>query len=350
MDLIEQNSFTLGEGNTALIKSKNIGPAWGLKELFFKLESLNPTGSYKDRFAQRVVSSLIANDINICLATSSGNTGSALAAYCAAGGIKCHIITTDGAPAAKLIQMQLYAAKLWTVAGFGKDQSVTAAVFSNLQKFCSERKMPLPISAYCHHPAGMKGVETIYHEVVNQLKTFPAHIFVPAGGGGLALALTRAAIAADTSDLSTSVHVVQPEGNNSIAGPLAQGLDRAKPVANSTTLISGLQVPSILDGDELIKKSRETGGTGWLVSDRQIMLMQQRLANEEGIFCEPAAACSLAGIAQACEKGLLKPEDKIICLITGAGFKDWNAITSFANPAEPEKIDHTNFSKFLEKL
>ena len=82
---------TLAEGGTPLVRSRRIGPAAGLTELYFKLDGQNPTGSYKDRFAVTAVSAMVAAGIDRCVATSSGNTGAALAGYCAAAGIRCYI-------------------------------------------------------------------------------------------------------------------------------------------------------------------------------------------------------------------------------------------------------------------
>ena len=102
--------FFLGEGQTPLIRSRYIGPEMGMKNLFFKLESLNPTGSYKDRFASMAIGGLCRDGSNICLATSSGNTGSALAAYAAAAKMSCHVALVDGTPEGKLKQI----ASLWS--------------------------------------------------------------------------------------------------------------------------------------------------------------------------------------------------------------------------------------------
>src|SRR6186713_2129820 len=88
---------TLGEGNTPLVRSRRIGPAAGLPNLYFKLDFATPTGSYKDRFAAAAVSHMVASGQSRCVATSSGNTGSALAAYCAAAGIGCRIAIVEAA-------------------------------------------------------------------------------------------------------------------------------------------------------------------------------------------------------------------------------------------------------------
>src|ERR1041384_2165247 len=112
---------TLGEGETPLVPSRRIGPSAGLKHLYFKAEQSNPTGSYKDRFASLAISDMIANGRTRCVATSSGNTGAALAAYCAAAGISCEIAIVETAPATKLRQMAAYGASIYRVRGFGLD-------------------------------------------------------------------------------------------------------------------------------------------------------------------------------------------------------------------------------------
>src|SRR5690349_14866005 len=104
--------ITLGEGDTPLVRSRRIGPAAGATELFFKLEGSNPTGSYKDRFAAAAVADMLASGKRHCIATSSGNTGAALAAYCAAAGIGCDIAAVETAPLEKLKQMMAYGARV----------------------------------------------------------------------------------------------------------------------------------------------------------------------------------------------------------------------------------------------
>src|ERR1700732_1726048 len=97
-----RHRITLGEADTPLLHSRRIGPALGLQHLYFKLENCNPTGSFKDRFAILEASDMTAKGRKLCLATSSGNTGSALAAACAVAGIACYVAVVEGAPQNKL--------------------------------------------------------------------------------------------------------------------------------------------------------------------------------------------------------------------------------------------------------
>src|SRR5436305_11750544 len=139
---------TLGEGNTPLVRSRRIGPSAGLDNLFFKLETSNPSASYKDRFAVTAVSHMKAAGQSRCVATSSGNTGSALAAYCAAAGMQCVIAIVEAAPEGKLQQMLAYGAKLYRVRGFGIDPTISADVFRIVNRLGSQSGSPTQISSY----------------------------------------------------------------------------------------------------------------------------------------------------------------------------------------------------------
>jgi threonine synthase len=321
----EAARISLGEGDTPLIRSRSIGPAAGLRNLYFKLETVNPSGSYKDRFAAAAVSHLRATGRRRCIATSSGNTGAALAAYCAAAGVRCEIAIVETAPVDKLRQMLAYGAELFRVRGFGLDPDVTQKTFSLLQEWGGRGDAALVISAFRYCPVGMSGVQSISYELAEQLPERIDHVFCCAGGGGLTLAVARGFLCLhETGRLKGGmprVECVQPEGNATIAGPLRQGRERAEAVT-CTTAISGLQVPSVIDGDAVLPACRTTKGWGHLVADEFVWQVQARLAREEGIFCEPAAAVPLAGALQARAEGGLAEDATVVCLVTGVGFKD----------------------------
>lgn len=333
--------FTLGEGNTPLVRSRRIGPAAGLDRLYFKLESGNPTGSYKDRFAAAALASMVAKGDTTCIATSSGNTGAALAAGCAAAGIRCRIAIVETAPAGKLRQMLAYGAELSRIRGFGLDPEVTAKTFSVLNRLGNQPGHSLQVSAYAISPVGMSGVESISRELAIQLPGGIDHVFCPAGGGGLCLATARGFV---QSGASPAIHCVQPEGNDTMAGPLREGRDHGRKVDPCTTAISGLQVPTLLDAEAVIAACRMSGGTGHLVSDPVIWDLQKRLAREEGIFCEPAAAVALAGALQARAHGEIPADAVVVCLVTGSGFKDETSLDRLLGTDSAPLIDLDQFA------
>lgn len=331
----EASQLTLGEGDTPCILSRSVGPAAGFDQLYFKLESSNPSGSYKDRFAALAISNMKAAGEQTCLATSSGNTGAALAAYCAAARIRCRIAVVETAPAAKLQQMMAYGAGIERVRGFGLDPEITRQVIELLEAKSQQPGIALQVSAFRWSPLGMQGVKSIAYELRQQIPDDCGHVFSPAGGGGLTLAV---ALGAAEVGLPFATHCVQPEGNSTIAGPLRAGENAARNV-DCTSSISGLQVANVIDGDEVIRACRESGGTGHTISDEQVYQAQKQLAREEGIFSEPAGAVSLAGALQAAAKGEIDTSLPVVCLITGSGFKDAGSVEKMNTGADCPVVD-----------
>lgn len=316
--------ISLGEGQTPLIRSRRIGPEAGLRNLFFKLESANPCGSFKDRFGAGAISHMLAEGQTECIATSSGNTGAALAAYCAAAGIRCRIAIVETAPLGKMKQMLAYGAEVFRVKGFGLDPEISAETFSTLQEIGSRPGHAIQVSSYIYSPKGMAGCETLSFDLNAEMDSPIDHVFCPAGGGGLCVSVARGfatLVREGHIENSPAIECVQPEGNDTMAGPLRDGLERAREVS-CTTEISGLQVANVNDGHLVIEECRPTGGTGHLVPDDAIWNVQKRLAREEGIFCEPAGAVALTGALQAVQKGDISRDATIVCLVTGIGFKD----------------------------
>lgn len=332
---------TLGEGNTPLVRSRRIGPEGGLDHLYFKLEGANPTGSYKDRFGAAAVSDMLANGRSSALGTSSGNTGSAVAAYCAAAGIPCEIAIVETAPADKLRQMMAYGATICRVRGMGLDPEVTRRVMDIQQRMSEGPDAQVLISAYRYSPAGMAGVQTISYELAEQARSID-HVFVQAGGGGLALAIARGfedLVDRDRLERSPAIHCVQPVGNDTMAGPLREGADGARDCGRCTSRISGLQVPQVIDGHETVPACRASGGSGFLVTDEATLRLHGRLAVEEGLFVEPAAAVGLAGALQARARGEIGGNQVVVCILTGIGFKDVASVDLMLEGVECPLVD-----------
>ena len=329
----KEHRLTLGEGDTPLVRSRAIGPALGLENLYFKLETGNPTGSYKDRFAASSVSHLRAKNRSLCLGTSSGNTGAALAGYAAAAGMRCVLAIVEGAPAAKLQQMQAYGAELIRIRGFGTDADTTIDVASKLRHLADRLDTDLQISAFAYAAEGMAGVQSIAWELAEQVPDGIDHVFTPAGGGGLVYATARG-----FSEGATAVHCVQPKGNDTIAGPLREGRDRARS-CECTTRVSGLQVASVIDGHEAVTACRASGGTGFLVSDEEVFETQANLARSEGIFSEPAGAVSVAALPHAVAEGIVDREHTVVCLVTGSGFKDAASVERMTSGGDCPLVD-----------
>lgn len=314
---------TLGEGNTPLLQSVSEAHSHG--RLFFKMESCNPTGSYKDRFIATELSRIYRQGAHGCMATSSGNTGSSLAAYCARYGLHCIVIVNQDAPSGKLAQMQVHGAQVFRVPGFVTDAEITTAVFGTLQKLSWELSLPLVVSAYRYCPEGMQGVETIAAEL---LSIAPDHVFVPVGGGGLYSAVVQGFLRAGKK--MPRIHAVQPEGCLTLVASYLAGRAEIWGV-QSTTRISGLSVPSDIDASRALRLMYECNGMGIAVADEEVFSAQKQLMGREGIYCEPAGATAFAGWRRAVSMGVIDDSETSVCLVTGHGFKDPYSITQLAN-------------------
>ena len=338
-------TIDLGQGNTPLVSSTHIGPELGLK-LFFKLENCNPSGSYKDRFIAAEIAHLKQNEVDKCIATSSGNTGSSLAAYCARYGLTCAIVVNESVPAGKLEQMQAHGAHIFRVRNFINSSSVTDAVYSTLSELSRTKRLSLVVSAYRYCPHGMAGVERLSEELSNQLESVD-HVFVPVGGGGLLCAVCRGF--ASRTARRPKIHAVQPSGCPTVVSAFARPDGKVNAV-ESVTSISGLSVPLDLDAGSAVRYLREFGGHAFGIKDEKILAAQRIMLHKEGIFCEPAGAAATAGLRPAMELGLVRRNQTVVCLVTGHGFKDPKSISSVASAFAPETLDAGELQSRLARI
>jgi threonine synthase len=336
---------TMGEGNTPLMESVRIGSDLGLR-IFFKMEMCNPSGSYKDRFAAAEVSTFLQRGIQACVATSSGNTGAALAAFSARYGISCTILVNEAAPQGKLQQMLGHGARILRIREFITSPNVTRRIYALLEKIARESSIPLVVSAYRYSPAGMRGVENIAGELNDQSAGGLDHVFVPVGGGGLFTAVCRGF--SRKKGKRPKVHAVQPEGCSTVVSAFQEGRNEIQPVA-STTRISGLSVPFDIDAGIALKELRNSGGRGIAISDEEVLTAQKRLLREEGIWCEPAGAAALAGCLRGRKEGWITPGESVACLVTGHGFKDPDSLLNATRENTVALIDEAEVeSQLLE--
>jgi threonine synthase len=334
----------MGEGNTPLVESVHIGPRLGIR-LFFKLETCNPSGSYKDRFVAAEMTEFLRGGVTACVATSSGNTGSSLAAYSARYGIACSIFLNETAPAGKLRQMQAHGARVHRVRGFITSPDVTEHVFHRLRYISEENGIPIVVSAYRCCPHSMTAVERIAVELVGQLPEGIQHVFVPVGGGGLFTAVCRGFLAASKGARPT-IHAVQPQGCLTVVAAYQDRRDKILPMA-STTRVSGLAVPFDLDASLALSELHASGGRGIAVDDEDIFFAQRQMMLEEGIWCEPAGAAALAGCRLSVQHGWIAEGDTVACLVTGHGFKDLDSLSSVAGHYPASTIEADDISAQL---
>jgi threonine synthase len=331
----------LGEGMTPLIPSARLGRKLGIGELYFKYEGGNPTGSYKDRIAAMGLSWALGQGRGACIGTSSGNAGAAIAAYAARASMPYHLFVLEDVVEAKLAQSLLYKANVRKIKGFGNDPDIGVRVFERIFGGAAEQGWEVMITAFRYNPYAMEGVKTIAYEIYEELEGMPSHVYAPAGGGGLYCGIWKGFHEIYESGRTAAAPfmvAVQSEGCSNIVRAYQAGSKDPLP-GSSTSQISGLQVPNPPDGKLALQIMNRGGGSGISVSDPLIWETQRLLAEEEGIFCEPAGAASVAGLIRDCEENPGRALDKVVCVISGNGFKDGKRLSAMTSAIRVPCLD-----------
>ena len=311
----------LGEGDTPLIPSRRIGPALGLTHLYFKHEGCNPSGAFKDRGGALVAALALETGAKGVVTASSGNAGAAIAAYSAAAGLPCLLLLEPGAPPAKLRQALATGARVLSVDGvFSHGPKASGDMILNLASALNYYPgfIWAPVNPYL-----LESMKTVSYEVVHQLSGVPEAVVSPVGGGDLLTGMWRGYL-----ELKRAGMISQPPrmvGVQSLsASPLVQafqkGLKRIETLPSANSRISGINVA--FSGEHALQAIRSSEGTVVGVADEEAFEMQRRLALEEGIWVEPAAVVSVSSLRRLVEQGWIKPHERVVCLLTGAGFKD----------------------------
>lgn len=315
----------LGEGGTPLVRSVSLAGRLGLDALYFKYEGGNPTGSYKDRIAAMGVSWTLAQGKEACIGTSSGNAGAAAAAYAARAKLPYHLYVLENMAEAKLAQVLAYGASVTKVVGFGYSPDVGEEVFERVVAASKARNWEMMVTAFRFNPYAMEGVKTIAFEIAEQLgDAAAARVYAPAGGGGLYVGIWKGFDELSRFGLAEGkphMVAVQPDGCANIAVAYRQG-DKHPAPGPATSRISGLQVPNPPDGDAALALMAAGDGSCVSVADDDIYAAQRLLAEEEGIFCEPAGAAALAGLIRERDNGTTFDRGPVVCIVSGVGFKD----------------------------
>lgn len=325
----------MGEGGTPTVALPRLAEAWGLRALYAKAEYLNPTGSYKDRIAAATMAEALRLGRRGWIGTSSGNGGAAMSAYgCRAGlpGILC--VDTD-APAEKLASIRPYGVTMIA------SSHTPPSFMAELGELAERENLQLTITTHVHNPVGMAGARAIGTEIATQAPT-ATQVYVPVGGGGLFVATARGL---HDSDADVPLVVAQPAGCAPIARFLAGDLATPQ-VRESTTMVSGLQLPDPPDGQLAADLAQGSGGWGVAVSDEQTWQAQSLLATLEGVFVEPASAVALAAIASDAAAGRLGKADEPCVVLTGSGLKD---LRRFAGRVSSDDV-HGSFGDVIDAV
>ena len=296
---------TLGEGNTPLVWADAVE-----KQVAFKLESLNPTGSHKDRGVALLASFLRSRNITEAVEDSSGNAGASFAAYATRAGIKARVFIPDYASGPKRSQIAAYRAELVRI--LGRRSDVAEAV-------CRAADAGATYASHAYLPHLIPGFATAAYEMVDQLEGSPGTVISPAGHGILLLGLARGfdnLKRAGVIDCVPRLVGVQALNCAPLWAVYNHGQAGLGWVTEGETVAEGVRVSTPIRGDAVLTAVQASQGTLLAVPEENILPGRNELARR-GFYVEPTSAIVWDALGQIIEQA---PEP-IVVLLTGSGLK-----------------------------
>lgn len=305
-------------GGTPIAKPARLAKKYGLDNVFCKLDSALPSGSFKDRASQLVAAQAMAHGENRIALASTGNAGAAMSCAGAAYGLEIILFVPETAPINKLMQSVLYGATVVPVKGTYDDAFALSIAYTD--KFGGINRN----TAY--NPMTIEGKKSISIELFEQLgRKAPDVIYVPVGDGCIYAGVFKGFFDLKEAGLIDKLpHIVCVQSTKSNAISQAWKTGKFDALDSATTRADSISVASPANGRMAVRYINESDGWATEVTDEEILDAQMELTREAGIFVEPAAACAWAGLRKDSE--MLKErfgKDVSVCaLLTGTGFKD----------------------------
>lgn len=325
--------ITLHEGNTPLIYSNFLSQLVGQEtEVYLKYEGLNPTGSFKDRGMTVAISKAAEAKSDAVMCASTGNTSASAACYAARAEMKCIVLLPKGAIAlGKLAQALIHGAQVLAVEG-NFDDALTL-----VREITSKYPITLVNSL---NPFRIEGQKTGAFEICDYLEKAPDYHFIPVGNAGNITAYWKGYKEYKNAGIISKLPIMmgfQAEG----AAPIVRG----HIVRSPETIATAIRIGNPASWKQAEAARDESGGIIDMVSDAKILEAYELLAAEDGVFCEPASAASVAGLIKLVKKGYFKQKPanrqtgklKIVCVLTGHGLKDPDRAIKTVKPPKAVK-------------
>ncbi|MGH9102299.1 MAG: threonine synthase [Acidimicrobiales bacterium] len=325
-----RGAVDLGAGFTPLVRADRLAGELGLSELWVKNDTLNPTGSFKDRVVSVALTAARQLGFKVAACASTGNLANSVAAHAAWSGMESYVFIPSDLEATKVIATGVYGGHLVAIDGnyddvnrlcaeLAGEHSDWAFVNVNLRTFYAE------------------GSKTLAFEVAEQLGwAAPDHVVVPVGSGSQLTKihkgfgeLHRVGLLAE--EPTVRVSGAQPAGCSPVATAFAEGADHVRPVRPST-IAKSLAIGNPADGIYALDVVRRSGGAFAAVTDGEIVEGIRLLARTEGIFAETAGGVTIATLAKLAASGIIRPDERVVAYVTGNGTKTVDALAGVAGP------------------
>ena len=310
--------ISLGEGGTPLLAARTLGRKLGLEQLYIKEEGLNPTGSFKARGISAAVARAVELKAPGFTMPSAGNAAGAAAAYCARAGLQARVFMPQDAPDANKKECLLAGSDINLVEGLISDAGRQAVAVAREQNLFDLSTLKEPYRA--------EGKKTMGLEIAMQLGwKLPTAIVYPTGGGtgiiGMHKGFQELRELGWIDSPSPKFIAVQASGCQPIVRAFERGESTSEPWEGAATIADGLRVPSPFADYLILQAVRETGGTALAVEDAEMVAAMHEIATAEGIIACPEGAATLVGLKRLLDQGFLGPDDSVVLLNTGSGYK-----------------------------
>ena len=321
----DDNIVSLGEGWTPLISAGRLGDRAGVKELYIKDESQNPTQSFKARGMAAAVSMAKELGAKKLAVPSAGNAAGALAAYAARAGLECFIFMPRDTPRANVVECELTGAHVTLMDGLITDCGAEVGRRKEAEGWFDVSTLK--------EPYRVEGKKTLGYELAEQLNwKLPDVIIYPTGGGTGLIGMWKAFAEMEAMGWIGSKRprmvTVQAAGCAPIVRAFEEGKRFADEFPNAATTASGLRVPKAIGDFLILDALRDSGGTAIAVTDEELLEATREIGSLEGIFCAPEGAACLPALRKLIDAGQVSESDRVVLFNTGSGVKYMESFSS----------------------
>ncbi len=338
---------TLGEGFTPLVKAERLGEELGLRNLYLKNDSMNPTNSFKDRVVSVAISWARAHGFETIACASTGNLANAVAAYSARAGLECFVF----------IPVDLEPAKVVSISVFDPNVVAVRGNYDEVNRLCSQLLESTPW-AFCNiniRPFYAEGSKTLTFETIEQLGwKLPDEIIIPIASGCQFVRHRQAIREAMEYGLVRDDRVPAMTGAQALGcSPVYNAFksdtpERVLPV-KPNTIARSIAIGNPSDGMYVNRIALETGGVVDAVTEEEIVEAIRLLARTEGIFTETAGGVTIGVLSKLARAGRWKGDEVVVAYVTGHGLKTADVLASVDGNARRVEIDPT-LKSFREKV
>lgn len=316
-----RRAVTLGEGATPFLRARHARP-----DVYYKVETGNPTGSHKDRQICVAMSHAVQLGARVSALVSSGSTGLSNAAYAARAGIRSVVCMCAGVPAERVYPVFALGSEVVEVTGQVDE------LLDRVARLTGELGVYHSSTARCFNPYQAEGAKTIAYEIVEDLGRSPDWVVVPVGGGGTLAAIGRGFVELRAIGLIEQVPRLvgaMPARYDSLQRARTKGLrtqreleqlaDQSDPGGSVQAKLAHVHPP---DGADALAAVDSTDGLFISVSDGDALAAQARLGSDEGIYVEPSSGTGAAALHQLLAGGAVSSADTVVVVLCGSGFRE----------------------------